>query len=395
MKTLLRLLVLTLIFGGAGMTLTACSAAAASPTPLPTLALQAESSTPQPGARSGSGISASGRVIPAQEVILAFGAAGRIQPGTLKEGQNVSAGELLLALDNAAAALEREQAARSLREMTSPAALAQAQIALANAQKAEQEALNKVQSLEFQRASDTRVENLQAQIDLAAQALARAQEAAKLTARLPEGDTRRASAQYAVTQAQLNLNALNAEYNYLTGKPTETDAALIRAQYEAAKAASQEATWYLAALRGETLPPEASGAQLAALQAAQAGLRLAEERLAAASILAPFDGQVVRLLLRPGEYAQPGAPALQLSDISTLQVETTDLSERDVPFIVPGQKASVSIDALGGNLPAEVLWVSPVASTLGGDVVYRVVLRLQKPYPEGLRSGMSAVVRFE
>lgn len=395
MKTLLRLLVLTLIFGGAGMTLTACSAAAASPTPLPTLALQAESSTPQPGARSGSGISASGRVIPAQEVILAFGAAGRIQPGTLKEGQNVSAGELLLALDNAAAALEREQAARSLREMTSPAALAQAQMALANAQKAEQEALNKVQSLEFQRASDTRVENLQAQIDLAAQALARAQEAAKLTARLPEGDTRRASAQYAVTQAQLNLNALNAEYNYLTGKPTETDAALIRAQYEAAKAASQEATWYLAALRGETLPPEASGAQLAALQAAQAGLRLAEERLAAASILAPFDGQVVRLLLRPGEYAQPGAPALQLSDISTLQVETTDLSERDVPFIVPGQKASVSIDALGGNLPAEVLWVSPVASTLGGDVVYRVVLRLQKPYPEGLRSGMSAVVRFE
>lgn len=395
MKTLIRLLLPALLLLEMS-TLTACSAAAASPTPLPTLALQAaDSSVPSAASASSGRISASGRVIASQEVTLAFGAAGRAAQVNAAEGQTVRPGDLLMELDNAAFQVETTQAERLLREMTSPAALAQAQIALANAQKAEQDALQKVQGLNFQRASDTRIENLQAQIDLAGQALARAQEAAKVAARLPEGDSRRASAQYAVTQAQLNLNALNAEYNYLTGKPSAADAALIQAQYQVAQATTQEAAWYLAALQGETLPAEASGPQLTALQAAQDALRLAQQRLDATRLQAPFGGQVVRVLLRPGEYAQPGQPVLQLSDLSTLQVETTDLSERDVPGIVPGQKASVFIEALGQSLPAEVLWVSPVASTLGGDVVYRVLLRLSQPYPEGLRAGMSTTVRFE
>jgi multidrug resistance efflux pump len=150
----------------------------------------------------------------------------------------------------------------------------------------------------------------------------------------------------------------------------------------------------LLALQGQELPSEASGAQLAAFEAAQNALALAKERLTASRLLAPIDGEIVSIELNTGEYAQPGLPVVFISNVSELQVQTSDLSERDVVKVTVGQPVNVFIKALSQSVSGEVVNISPVASTLGGDVVYKTTIRLEKPYPEGLRAGMSVDVQF-
>jgi multidrug resistance efflux pump len=337
---------------------------------------------------------ASGFVVPAEDAALAFGMAGRLSVVRVAVGDTVKAGDVLAELENTALQIDLAQAERNLKEMTSPAAIAAAELALANARKAFEDARNKVEGLNYARASQTRIDNLRAELDLANQALARAQEAYKSVSRLPDGDTRKASALYNMTQAQLRVNALTAEYNWLTGSPTEIDAAITRANFETAQAAVREAEWYLAALKGESLPPEATGPGLAALEAARSAVALARERLNASRLLAPIDGEVISLERIPGEYAQPGQPILFLSNVRELQVQTSDLSERDVVKVQVGQTVRVFVKALGQEIGGQVVNIAPVASTLGGDVVYKTTIRLDQPYPQGLRAGMSVDVRF-
>ncbi len=83
-----------------------------------------------------------------------------------------------------------------------------------------------------------------------------------------------------------------------------------------------------------------------------------------------------------------------LTDLSQLQVETTDLSERDVPGIVVGSAATVSVDALGQTVTGHVIAIAPLADTLGGDVIYKATIALDTQ-PVGFRPGMSVGVRIE
>ena len=93
------------------------------------------------------------------------------------------------------------------------------------------------------------------------------------------------------------------------------------------------------------------------------------------------------------EDASPGAVLVVVNDLSRLLVETTDLSERDVPGVSLGQEATVHVEALDQDLPGRVTAISHAAEILGGDVVYRTTLELESP-PPGLRPGMSVEVHF-
>ncbi len=81
----------------------------------------------------------------------------------------------------------------------------------------------------------------------------------------------------------------------------------------------------------------------------------------------------------------------EISDLAHLQVETTDLSERDAPSVQVGQTASISVTALNGQFPAKVTDISRVSSTVGGDVVYKVTLQFDSQ-PKGLLWGMTTDV---
>ena len=126
---------------------------------------------------------------------------------------------------------------------------------------------------------------------------------------------------------------------------------------------------------------------------AQAALESAQASLAQTILIAPFDGTVTSIGVIPGELAQADQIVLTLARLDTLQIETTDLSERDIVRVKIGQRVNVSIAALDVTVTGKVIRISPIAKTIGGDVVFPVTIQLDKQ-PAGLLWGMTAEVEI-
>lgn len=112
------------------------------------------------------------------------------------------------------------------------------------------------------------------------------------------------------------------------------------------------------------------------------------------TLVAPFDGTIVSLDIAPAETVVPGSVVIVLGDLSGYEIETTDLSERDVTRVHVGQPVTVFIEALGEEFSGKVADVARISTTLGGDVVYKVTIQLDDQ-PEGLLWGMSADVEIQ
>ena len=369
-----------------------CAGIGGSPTPLPTVVLDIGAAS-TPGLGAGGGVTASGVVFSPAEAHLAFDQGGIVQAVHVAIGDTVRVGDVLVEQENAVARLELEHAQRTLREMTSAAAIAAADQALALAQQEQDKAQKKVVALSYPRATEAFIDNLRAQIVLARRELSEASRDFNHYTERPANDPKRAKAEVRMTDAQIDLNKLIGNYNWYTGQPSEIDVDLTYANLEAANAAVQEAEWYAAAVRGEPIPSEASGQKLAGLQQAKDAVSAAEARLEATRVTSPVDGVAGSVVIHPGEYASPGQTVVIVTDLEDMQVETTDLSELDVPEVAIGQTATIDIEALSAQAPGHVIGVSPVAEILGGDVVYKVIVELDET-PEGLRPGMTVVVSF-
>ena len=132
---------------------------------------------------------------------------------------------------------------------------------------------------------------------------------------------------------------------------------------------------------------------LADVARVQATLDAAKATLAQATLAAPFSGTVASVDIIPSETVVPGQVVIMLGDFSDFQVETTDLSERDVPSVRVGQPAQVNVIALNQSFPGKVTDVSRIASTIGGDVVYKVTIAFDDQ-PAGLLWGMTTNVQI-
>jgi RND family efflux transporter MFP subunit len=128
---------------------------------------------------------------------------------------------------------------------------------------------------------------------------------------------------------------------------------------------------------------------------AQALLDSAKAMLATQSnLVAPFDGTIAVVDISPAETVVPGRVVITMGDFSKLEVETKDLSERDVPRVQVGQTAHVFIKPLNQEFPGKVTDISRISSTVGGDVVFKVTIDLDQQ-PPGLLWGMSADVTID
>ena len=374
------------------LALAACGAVGGASEPLPTVVLQGGSgSTPAVQTVSRGGVTASGVVVPAQQADMAFALGGNVQAVNVDLGEKVKAGQVLVELENAALKAQMEIAQRAVRELTSPAAVAAAEQALANAEKAlaDEEYRWRVQQA-GNRASPETIRDAEAKLLLAEKEVARCKDLYDMAS----GDSGKALALVKLTEAQRNRDAALRNLNWYKGKPTTTDQAILDAKLAVAQAALQEAEWYLTAVKGELVPAEASGAQLAQLQNARDGLAAAEAAYEDSRLTAPFAGTVMALEATVGDYIPPGLTVAIVADLTRLRVDTTDLSELDVTAVSTGQECTISIEALGESVPGHVVSVSPLPTTLGGDVVYAATVELDE-IPEGLRAGMSAEVAFE
>jgi multidrug efflux pump subunit AcrA (membrane-fusion protein) len=362
------------------------------PEPLPTVVLQGGNpSTPAPEAAGRGGVTASGVVVPAQQAEMAFALGGTARSVNVEAGDPVRAGQVLIELENAALKAQVEIAQRVVRELTSPAAVAAAEQALANAQDAFKDAeYKRTVQQEGNRASPETIREARAKLLLAEDEVNRY----KGKYDSASGDSAKALALVNLTAAQQRRDAALRNLNWYTGKPSDNDQAILNAEVAVAETGMQEAEWYLAAVRGEPVPKEASGAQLTRLQNANDELAAAKAAYENSRLTAPFSGTVAALKATVGDYLPPGFIVAIVADLSRLQVETTDLSELDVSAVSAGQECTISIEALGEDVPGHVLRVSPLPTILGGDVVYAATVELDS-IPAGLLPGMTGEVRFE
>ena len=379
MKKVLLIINVTL-----ALLLAACGSGSNSNQPIPTVLLDgggnnsaATQPAPQVSASSGA-VTASGIVVPAQEAQLAFALAGDIKTVYVAEGDQVKAGEVLAELDNTAFQLEVEQAQRTVRELTSPAAIASAEQNVANAQNAYEDAKKKVDSLNYRQANQSDIDYYKAQLVLAQSALDFAKDTYNQTSGLSSAEPARARATTNLYNAQRAYNTALANLEWFTNKPSENDVALANANLASTSAALQEAQWYLSELKGKSIPVDATGLQLAQLQQTRNNLTAAQNRLEHTSLRAPFAGTITTINIVAGEYVVPGQTLIAMSDVTNLQVTTTDLSERDVANVSVGQNVMVFVEALNTEVAGQVISIASVADKLGGDVVYKTTIALNE-----------------
>jgi len=127
---------------------------------------------------------------------------------------------------------------------------------------------------------------------------------------------------------------------------------------------------------------------------AQAVVDQLKAQLGQATLTTPVSGTVITVDVAPGETVNPGQVIIVIADLSHMRIETTDLSERDIPAVQIGQSASVFIDALDKSFEGKVVDIDRQSETVGGDVTYKVTIELDQQ-PAGLRWGMSAEVEIQ
>jgi HlyD family secretion protein len=175
----------------------------------------------------------------------------------------------------------------------------------------------------------------------------------------------------------------------------ELDTTLLEAKVKEAEAnlaVAQIQVDYLKRIGTDEVHLESAQAEV---DRAQALLDSAKATLASQSTLvAPFDGTIVSVDISPAETVVPGGVIIAMADLSRFQVETKDLSERDVPRVQVGQTAKVFIESLNEEFSGKVADISRISSTVGGDVVFKVTLDLDQQ-PQGLLWGMSADASIE
>jgi RND family efflux transporter MFP subunit len=181
-------------------------------------------------------------------------------------------------------------------------------------------------------------------------------------------------------------NSVSVGQNLATLDTTIFDARI--AEAEAAVVTAQTQVSYLKRV-GVGNAFERIEAAEAEVERAQAVVDQLKATLAQATLTTPISGTVVKVDVAPGETANPGQVLFVIADLSHMRVETTDLSERDIPAVQIGQKASVFIDALNESFMGQVADIDRQSETVGGDVTYKVTIELDEQ-PAGLRWGMSA-----
>jgi len=144
----------------------------------------------------------------------------------------------------------------------------------------------------------------------------------------------------------------------------------------------------------DVVPPEVRQKADAEALSAQAALEIVQASLAETTLMSPLDANVAAVDIMPGEFVKENQVVITLATLNALQLETTDLSERDIPKVKVGAPVDIFVEALNANFTGKVLGISPKADTVGGDVVFKVTIAFDRQ-PESLLWGMTAEVTIE
>jgi multidrug efflux pump subunit AcrA (membrane-fusion protein) len=346
----------------------------------------AAAQTPDPSASvpgvipADANVVAEGRAVPATSAEIVTPAGGQVTVVKVAPGDAVTAGQVVLELDHAAADLQVESATQA--KAAADAAVERAKAGVSQAEAAVKQA-------------DAGVTQAQAGVDQAqasynaangsvsqASAAVRAAQAARDA--LPKGSTsavkRQANAQ--IDQARAGVTAAVGQR-----AAAKAGVAAAKGAVTSAKAGVASAKAALITARTALTAAEAD-AERAAI-----AIRQAEQARDQLLVTSPVAGTVVGDVPAVGDLAQPGAVLVRIEDASGWQFETTDLSETSIARVQEGASVSVTVDGLPGvEIPATVQSVGGYGQPSQGDIVYKVVAVPTGEVPSGLRWNMTVTM---
>ena len=210
-------------------------------------------------------------------------------------------------------------------------------------------------------------------------------------------------ARAALEAATLNLQAAEAALSDVNNPAGPADIQVVDATIAGATAGVAAAEGNVAAAEAQLARARAaadlqlekpSDQETAILEAqvasARTNLELAQLRLRQGQIIAPIDGRVASVLVREGEQAAPGAPAITILDEAAYHI-TVNVDEIDIDRVDVGQPVSITLDALP-DTPVEgiVSEIAPTSTATSGVVTYLVTINIDNDTAFDLRPGMSA-----
>jgi multidrug resistance efflux pump len=327
-------------------------------------------------------VRARGEVVPATWAELSFDSSGTLAEWYVSEGEIVEAGALLGRLETTQLELTLAQAEADLEA---------AQVRL---EQAEEEHAFQVREAELaQEQAEARLSQSQARYPSITAAEVELERADKALL-----DAQEAYRRAAETPGRFETPGVRDHYQEQIDK-AEQDVAVAQAALRSARGEQAATSRELDVLEGDVTRADLSLEQLAQgvdptlvqeVKRAELQVAQAEANLEAATLVAPFAGTVTELLFKAEDWVQPGAPALVLADMESLQVQTTDLDEWAVTQIEVGDPVEVALTAFDERtLSGHVSEIALRGETLpGGDVAYPTTISLEE-IDAGLRWGMT------
>jgi HlyD family secretion protein len=262
--------------------------------------------------------------------------------------------------------------------------LAQAQQAVANAQKAQEDAQTRVNNLNTA-APQPDLSSAQANVVLAKNALDNAQKAFNPYADKASNNVIRAMLQNKLAEAQKRYDKAVQLLNNLQGTASNTTQSIADADLAVAKAQLNDAQTKYNDLKAGPDPNDVTTLQ-ARIDAAKATINLSR-------ITAPFAGTVTEVDNKPGDQVSPGMLAYRLDDLSKLLLDV-QVSEVDINRIMPDQDVILTFDAIPAKeYHGKVDQVAQVGTTSQGVVDFTVTVALTDE-DEFVKPGMTAAVKI-
>ncbi len=325
--------------------------------------------------------------MPKQSASLSFSIPGIIQEVFVKEGEPVSEGQVIARLkgsDQVQSLISQAQvqvlaAQKDLIDLNDQAKLAaaDAQLQVASAQIELKNAKDARQSLDYQKVTQNTLDNLRARYLLAQRDFTDAQSDYESVKNRSDTDLDKAAALDLLSaRRQIRDQALY-NLNKALERPEQNKIDEAQARLILAEAAVEDARSTYAKLQAGPDPDQLQLLQ-ARLADAQSQLKAAQTSLSNLDLKAPFAGTLISSDLEVGEGVAPQT-VIMLGDVSSWNIETTDLTELDVPSVKEGDQVHVTFDAVPDlTLPGHVNRIRAIGEDQQGDIVYKVYIDLDK-----------------
>jgi len=354
-------------------------------------------STPVPTVEGSTSVISQGNLVPKDYQYLSFPGGGHVSEILVKQGDQITAGQVLASLGDrqqyqanvTAAQLEVENAQQALNNLNQNANIssANAWLALLDANERLIQAETAWAIVDTD-AYQKKIDDAELKVSDTKAALDDAQTEFDKYANLDPNKPTYKAAETDLKNAQQDYdNAVHARDLLIIDRDRE------QANLELAQAVQVQAQSDYDSTRQGPDPDQLTLAQKS-LETAQAHLTAAQAALDNMDLKAPFDGTVVDVNVSTGQLVGSNTWAVLVADYSEWYVETSDLTEQEVVKVSIGQGATISPDALPDLLlSSTVTEIADMFNVQAGDVLYKVRLRVDQPDP-AFRWGMTVEITF-